>query len=169
MNSLNLQMAIMSTAAGAVEFAINWLAQSTLLIIGGLLLARYLQRQGAAVQSLIYRTTLVAVLLCPIATWGLGRIGVSGWSITLAPAYQMTRLDPTVSDANPPASSTSENLPTVNPEPGAMTNSMAKQTRLLVLLPPAAPNENSTTASTAQQAIEEPASRSEPVLLSPAN
>ena len=111
MNSLNPEMAIMSAAAGAVEFAINWLVQSTLLIIAGLLLARYLQRKGAAVQSLIYRTTLVAVLLCPIATWGLGRIGVSGWSITLAPAYQMTRIDPTQSNVTAYASSTSERLP----------------------------------------------------------
>lgn len=125
MNPLTPELTIMAAAAGAVEFAINWLIQSTLLIIAGLLLARYLQRKGAAAQSLIYRTTLAAVLLCPIATWGLGRIGVSGWSITLAPAYQMTRIDPPQSSVIANAASTNEKMLTVNAEPGVEINSMA--------------------------------------------
>ena len=52
MNPLTPELTIMAAAAGEVEFAINWLIQSTLLIIAGLLLARYLQRKGAAAQSL---------------------------------------------------------------------------------------------------------------------
>ncbi len=158
MNSLNPEMAIMSAAAGAVEFAINWLVQSTLLIIAGLLLARYLQRKGAAVQSLIYRTTLVAVLLCPIATWGLGRIGVSGWSITLASAYQMTRIDPTQSNVTAYASSTSESLPTVKAESDVEINSMASAVDggNSIIEPP--PSANLTSESTARQAIHESSS-----------
>ncbi len=122
MNSLNLQMAILSAATGAIEFAINWLVQSTLLIAAGLLLARTLQRHGSAAQSLIYRTTLMAVFLCPIATWGLGQIGVSGWSIDLAPAYQMTRIDPKENRVTN-AASTTENVPAVVSEPSAVKQS----------------------------------------------
>lgn len=158
MNSLNLEMAIMSAAAGAVEFAINWLVQSTLLIIAGLLLARFFQRHGAAPQSLIYRTTLAAVLLCPIATWGLGRIGVSGWSITVAPAYQMTRIDPAPRDVTAYSSSTSENVPTVNAPLGVEINSMASAVdggNSRIEPPPSA---NLTTESTTQQAILESSS-----------
>lgn len=125
MNSLNLETAIMSAAVGTVEFAINWLVQSTLLIIAGLLLARYFQRQGSAAQSLIYRTTLAAVILCPIATWALGRIGVSGWSITLAPAYQMSSIDPAEISITPDAASARENLPTVSSTPDTVKNSTA--------------------------------------------
>ena len=83
MNWLETQMATMIAAAGAAGFALNWLIQSTLLIAAGLVLAACLRGKGSAVQSLVYRTTLAAVLICPLATWGLGQIGVSGWSIAI--------------------------------------------------------------------------------------
>ena len=91
MSWLEIQMAIMTTAAAVAEFATNWLIQSTLLIALGLLLAKLVRRQGSAAQSLIYRTTLVAVLICPLATWGLDQAGVSGWSVTIKPGYSYDR------------------------------------------------------------------------------
>ncbi len=155
MNSLILQMAILSAAAGAVEFAVNWLVQSTLLIVGGLLLARSLQRQGAAAQSLIYRTTLAAVLLCPIATWGLGRMGVSGWSLALAPAYQVTKVGPTVIGVTTNDAPTSEILPRTTSEPDSVKNSMANVVGVNNTSVEPPPNANFTTESTTPQAIAE--------------
>jgi len=67
----------------AAIFAANWLLQSTLLLGTGLAIGKLLGKQGSAVQSAIYRTTLVAVLLCPIATWGLSQAGILGWSMKL--------------------------------------------------------------------------------------
>ena len=84
----SLDMIISSLAnlfavTAVTEFALNWLVQSTLLIAAGLFLARMLQAKGSATQSLIFRTTLVAVLVCPLATWTLSQLGASGWSIRL--------------------------------------------------------------------------------------
>ena len=84
----SLDMIISSLAnlfavTAVTEFALNWLVQSTLLIAAGLFLARMLQAKGSATQSLICRTTLVAVLVCPLATWTLSQLGASGWSIRL--------------------------------------------------------------------------------------
>ncbi len=67
----------------AATFAADWLLQSTLLLGVGLTIGKLLGKQGSAVQSAIYRTTLVAVLLCPIATWGLSQAGILGWSMKL--------------------------------------------------------------------------------------
>ncbi len=153
MNSLNLQMAIMSAAAGAVEFAVNWLVQSTLLIVGGLLLARSLQRQGSAAQSLIYRTTLAAVLLCPIVTWGLGHMGVSGWSIALEPAYQVTKIGPTEIGVTTKVAPTSENLPLTTSEPGAVKSSMVNVVGVNNDFVDPPPSANSTTEPATPQAI----------------
>jgi hypothetical protein len=72
-----------NVAIHTVEFAINWLLQSSLLLAIGLGLGGLLRPQGSAVQSAVYRTTMVAVLVCPLATWGLARMGVSGWSVRL--------------------------------------------------------------------------------------
>ncbi len=81
MNWLSTQMVLVNAASGVVEFALNWLLQSTLLIAVGLLIGGLLRRHGSAVQSVVYRTTLAAVLICPLATWGLSQAGVSGWSV----------------------------------------------------------------------------------------
>jgi len=72
---------------GAARLAPNWFLQSALLIALGLLAGRMLCRRGAAVQSMIYRTTLAAVLLCPGASWLLLRAGLDGLTLSLpAPA-----------------------------------------------------------------------------------
>ena len=80
-NWFTWQLAVADQASGVIEFAANWLVQSTLLIAIGLVLGIALRRKGSAVQSLIFRTTLAAVLISPLATCVLNRAGVSGWSI----------------------------------------------------------------------------------------
>ena len=60
------------------EFGLSWLIQSTLLIAIGLFAARILRRRGSAVQSAVYRTTLVVTLLCPLAGFVLSVAGVTG-------------------------------------------------------------------------------------------
>src|SRR5690606_38000064 len=43
----------------------------------------------AAAQSAVYRTTLAAALICPLATWLLASAGVSGlWSIDMPAAWR---------------------------------------------------------------------------------
>ena len=59
---------------------LHWVLQSSLLILIGLLAARLLRKRGAAIQSAIYRTTLIAALICPLATWGLSQTEFSGWA-----------------------------------------------------------------------------------------
>ncbi|WP_145112616.1 carboxypeptidase regulatory-like domain-containing protein [Botrimarina mediterranea] len=85
----------------ASELVVNWLLQSTLLLTAGLALGHALRRRGSAVQSAVYRTTLVAVIACPMATWGLSLAGVSGWSVEL-PAL-MAQAEPTTPEAEPVA------------------------------------------------------------------
>ena len=45
-----------------VGIALTWLAQSTVLLVIGLLAGRLVRKSGPAVQSAVYRTTLAAVL-----------------------------------------------------------------------------------------------------------
>jgi hypothetical protein len=62
MTWLDLQMAALDAARTAAGMCANWFIQSTLLVLGGLVIGYALRRQGSAVQSAVYRTTLVAVL-----------------------------------------------------------------------------------------------------------
>lgn len=69
-----------------VQFAGYWLLQSTALLGVGLLLGWLFARAGAAPQSAIYRTTLVAVLGAPLAMVGLSWLGYSGWTFDSPPS-----------------------------------------------------------------------------------
>ena len=60
--------AIMRDVSG---FGLTWLVQSSVLLALGLLAGRLLRRSGPAVQSGVYRTTLAAVLICPVASVAL--------------------------------------------------------------------------------------------------
>src|SRR5262245_27992537 len=71
----------------ATGLAVNWLLQSALLIACGMALARWLSQRGSAVQSHVYRTTLAAVLACPVATCLLALCGGSGWSVEMPAAW----------------------------------------------------------------------------------
>lgn len=78
----------LSLSGASIEFAINWLLQSTLLISLALLAAELLRKRGSAAQSVVYRTALVAILVCPLATWLLAQAGFSGWSIRMPVAWR---------------------------------------------------------------------------------
>ena len=83
MNDVHLQIWLLDGVAGVTGLGLNWLVQSCLLLGVGLVIGRLLRRRGPAAQSVVYRTTLVAVLLCPLATWTLALTGISSWSIDL--------------------------------------------------------------------------------------
>jgi S1-C subfamily serine protease len=90
MHWLPAQTILFEQSRIAVAFAANWLWQSTLLLAAGLFVGRLLRRRGAAQQSLVYRTTLVAALACPLATRVLSVCGVPGWSLEMPPAFAYT-------------------------------------------------------------------------------
>ena len=144
MNWLEIQMAIMTVAANAIEFATNWLVQSTLLIAIGLLIARLMRRQGSAAASMIYRTTLVAVLICPLATWALGQAGVSGWSIPIEPGFSFEQTPVAQADAAPRIESI-RSMPAMKAEPAQAVDTTAA-------LPPTAVPSTAIEASTAMPA-----------------
>ncbi len=77
---------IVAGSSAPAEFLLTWLLQSTALLAIGLLIGRSSRRWGPAVQSTVYRTTLGAVLLCPIASIALAAMGFSGFSLRLSAA-----------------------------------------------------------------------------------
>jgi len=71
-----------SDVAGAlVQLGANWLLQSTLLIAVGLLAAGIVRR--AALQSAIYRGTLLAVATAPVVSAVAAVAGLGAWSVPL--------------------------------------------------------------------------------------
>src|SRR6516162_9006276 len=61
-----------------IDWVSTWVIQSTVLLAAGLLAGRLLRRCGPAVQSTLYRTTLAAVVLCPVASMAMAAMGFSG-------------------------------------------------------------------------------------------
>ncbi|HEX2476327.1 MAG TPA: M56 family metallopeptidase, partial [Lacipirellulaceae bacterium] len=100
MSWLELATALFDAARATTGLAVNWLIQSTLLVSGGLVIGYLLRKRGSAVQSAVYRTTLVAVLACPLATWTLSLAGISGWSLPMPVTH--THQVTTVSQAAEP-------------------------------------------------------------------
>ena len=73
-------------AAGSLipaGLVLTWLIQSTVLLAVGLLAGHLLRKRGPAVQSALYRTTLGAVILCPVASVSMAAMGFSGLLIRL--------------------------------------------------------------------------------------
>ena len=62
---------------------LTWLIQSTVLLAAGLLAGRLLRKRGPAVQSALYRATLGAVILCPVASVSMAAMGFGGLLIRL--------------------------------------------------------------------------------------
>ena len=62
------------------------------MIAAGLAAARLLRKRGPALESAIYRTTLVAAILCPLVTWILSSAGLMLGIATL-PELQVTRVE----------------------------------------------------------------------------
>ena len=59
------------------ELAVHWLAQSTIVIAVGIAAGMLLRHRGPALQSAIYRTTLLAAIACPLAGWLLSTVGLT--------------------------------------------------------------------------------------------
>jgi len=68
---------------GLSGFGLTWLVQSSVLLALGLVAGRVLRRSGPAVQSGVYRTTLAAVLICPVASVAFFAVGFDGLSLRL--------------------------------------------------------------------------------------
>ncbi len=85
-----------------LSFALCWLVQSSVLLALGLLAGGLFRRSGPAVQSCVYRTTLAAVLVCPLASAALGIAGLDGFSLRLPATTSQTLVVP-VSPAAPEA------------------------------------------------------------------
>lgn len=78
-----LPWALLGLSHRLANFGINWLLQSTVLIVVGLATARLLARRGSATQFVVYATTLVAVLTCPLLSFGLSLTGMTQWSVAV--------------------------------------------------------------------------------------
>ena len=90
-------MDLMNWSLIVSDFVLHWVIQSSLLILVGLVAARLLRKRGAAFQSAIYRTTLMAACVCPFATWGLSQTEFSGWAFRFPDAWkteQVTQAHP---------------------------------------------------------------------------
>ncbi len=66
-----------------VQFGVGLFLQSAVLIGAGLLSGLLLRSKGAAIQSAVYRTTLVAVILSPFASLLLNVAGMEGFGMQL--------------------------------------------------------------------------------------
>ncbi len=74
---------MLQMATWLTQNMVNLLFQSTALIVCGLFAAWLVRKQGSAVQSAIYRATLVAVLICPLAAAAFNFYGFQGLSLRL--------------------------------------------------------------------------------------
>ena len=84
---------LIESAAWVAQNAVNLLLQSTVLISVGLLAGWLLRSYGSAVQSAIYRATLAAVFLCPLAGIVLDSCGATGWTINLPETIKIILVD----------------------------------------------------------------------------
>ncbi len=83
---------LLESAAGVCELAGHWFVQSALLIAAGLLAGRFFHRRGPAFTSVIYRTTLVAAIVCPLVTWALSMAGMT-LGIAMLPEVRVARIE----------------------------------------------------------------------------
>lgn len=100
---------VVEFSATLSQFAFNLFLQSSVLILFGLLAARFLKHQGSATQSAIFRATLIAVVVCPLASITLNQLGLGGWTLNLPPPTRVVVL------AKTPTSSTPEIQPSASP------------------------------------------------------
>lgn len=82
-----------------IDEVLTWLIQSTVLLTVGLLAGRFLKGRGPAVQSALYRTILVAVLVCPIASMAISAMGFPGLVIRVPVAAADDKIE--VADHGP--------------------------------------------------------------------
>ena len=84
---------LIELAAWLAQNALNLFVQSTVIIVVGLVAAWLLRKKGSAVQSAVYRATLVCVLVCPLASMLVVNLGFQGWTIRLPQASQMVSVE----------------------------------------------------------------------------
>lgn len=113
--SYETQAFFIDAASGWVGFAANWFLQSTILISIGLLVGWMLKAQGSAVQSVVYRTTLLAIFACPLATLALSASGFTGWSIDMPLAWERSEIVETADELEAPPAVAA--LPAVDSDP----------------------------------------------------
>ncbi len=65
------------------ELILTGLIQSTVLLAVGLFAGRLVRSRGPAIQSALYRTTLTAVVLCPVASMVMAAMGFNGLMLQL--------------------------------------------------------------------------------------
>jgi beta-lactamase regulating signal transducer with metallopeptidase domain len=90
MNDYGVTLPLLDAVARVAGLGLNWLVQSSLLLAVGLSAGWLLRRRGPVAQSLICRTTLAAVLICPVISWALAQAGVGGWSISVVAAWTVS-------------------------------------------------------------------------------
>ena len=91
MSMLELNLVVLKVSSVVAALAINWLLPSTLLISVGLFAAWLLRSRGSAFQSVVYRTTLAAVVACPFVSFALSCNNTNGWSLRLPPKVLQSR------------------------------------------------------------------------------
>ena len=112
MSWFDVQLAALRASTVSVEFAANWLVQSVLLLVVGLALGLLLRRRGSAIQSAVYRMTLAAALLCPVASWMLSYAGVAGWSIAMPDGFRIAKVEQPVANSLAPKTVCTNRSPT---------------------------------------------------------
>ncbi len=114
------------------ELLLTWLVQSSVLLAIGLILGRASRRWGPAVQSAVYRTTLAAVLLCPIASSSMAAMGFGGWVLRLPQVAGVEQAPPTVAGrvaSITPAASSVNPPPQIEPQPASPTDEIPNPAR----------------------------------------
>ncbi len=103
MSTVLFQAQCLDGVAKVAQFGVNWIVQSSLLLTVGFCIGWLLQGRGSAVQSAVYRTTLIAILVCPLVAWTLAMGGIPGCSIDLpaAWAFRSANEATTLVDARP--------------------------------------------------------------------
>ncbi len=94
--------AITAGSSAPAELLLTWLVQSSALLAIGLILGRVSRRWGPAVQSAVYRTTLAAVLLCPIVSLAMAAMGFGGLVLRLPELASVEQVAPTVAERSTP-------------------------------------------------------------------
>jgi len=110
MNWQNSVATLVTWATSSLEYAVNFSLQSSLLIVAGLALGALFRKRGSANQSLVYRTTLGSVLLCPLVTWGLSMAGFSGWSVAVPEGYRFAEIETVSTESQLAEPTTGEKL-----------------------------------------------------------
>ena len=100
-----------SATTALAGYGLTLLLQSTALLIFGLAFGRLAKRYGPAVQSGIYRTTLVAIMVCPAASALLAAAGFDGLAIRLESPKAEVETPRTATQAAMPAQPQTTGLP----------------------------------------------------------